>query len=74
MDNCSNTDGWIASSIDQTRLFWNDVYHTNNVAGYLMLFACFFLVWYALHIWGIRGKEKALDAKAKPPKKARKNN
>lgn len=62
--NSESTDiGWIVSAIKETRLFWLEVYNANHIAGYIMLFAVFFLAGYALYVWGERGKQKSLDCR-----------
>lgn len=63
--------GWIASAIREVRLFWLDVYAANHIAGYVMLFAVFFLVGYALYVWGERGKQKSLDRRVERKRRSR---
>lgn len=63
--------GWLASAIRETRLFWREVYDVNHLAGYIMLFACFFLIGYALYVWGQRGKQKDLDKRVEKKRRNR---
>lgn len=61
IDPAKACDDWLPSAIKEIHLFWLDVHAVNPIAGYLLLFSVFFLIWYALYSLNPWAKGKKID-------------